>query len=238
MHDQRKGSCNYEYVLIGRIVIYKFFDIKNLDEKIVAEYLPLMTDAKRERLLSVADPLTASRILVSEMLARQCLTKLCDAPEFAFQLLIRPDEKSAVTNFDAKISVVTCNEFVACCASKNNVGISVLKPAEFSFNDAQKMLSDSEIRYLFSESRQSLSDIIKNDICDERDVVKKYAMLLSLKKAYHHAAGKVIMNNMSKVNFDISEDKVRCADDNYSVQLFAYSEEMNLAYSIVERCKL
>ena len=217
-------------------MIHKIFNVNNISTDIVAHYLPLISQQKKEKILSMNDPFLASQSLTAEMLARQCLSELCDAPESSFQLLIKPDEKSAVTNFSAKIAVSTCGEFVACCASHNNIGISILKPAPFTFSDLQKYCTDSEIRHILSDSNQTLTDVIRNGNCTDARAIKAYAELITLKKAQFSASGKVILNNISKINFIYSDNLVECMDKDYRISAFEFHDSYNLACSVIERC--
>ncbi len=216
-------------------MIYKIFNVKNLTREMIAEYLPLLSDQKRDRILSITDILAASQALVCEILPRQCLSQLCDAPQSSFQLLVKPDSKSAVTNFDAKISINTCDEYVICAASHKSIGAFIMKPADFSFPELQKNLSDSEIRYLLSDSSFSVTDIIRNKHCGNNELNARYAMLISLKKALFYSSGKVIMNNLSKINFSFSENKIISDNPQYEVMKCEYLKEYNLVCSIVER---
>ena len=217
-------------------MVHKIFNINDITKDMVAHYLPLISQQKREKILSMNDAFLASQTLVSEMLARQCLSLLCDAPESSFQLLIKPDAKSAVTNFNAKISVCTCGEFVACCASHNNIGISLVRPDHFTFADFQKNCSDSEIRHILSDSKQTLTDVIRTGNCTDASAIKEYAKLLSLKKAQFSASGKVILSNISKINFSFEDNTAHCLDNNYKVSAFEFYDCYNLACSIIERC--
>ena len=216
-------------------MIYKIFNINDLTKEQFAAYMSYLTDSKKARLVGSNDSTLAAKTVVCEMLARQCLSKLCDAPEFSLQLLLNVDSKSAVTNFDAKISLSSCGDFVACCVSRSNVGISLAEPAGFSFSDAQRLLSDSEIRYLYSDSKHSLAENINKEACTEADVMKKYALLYSLKRAQFFASGRAIMSNMPKINFVISCDSISCSDKAYNVILAQYFQDKNLCCSIVER---
>ena len=123
-----------------------------MTEELASHYFPLMTEGKRAKILGAKDKVKGAQAFVADMLARQCLSELCDAPEFSFSLLINPDSKSVVTNFNAEISVSTAGEYVACAVSTVPVGISIVKAGDFTFSEAQELLTDAEIRYLFSFS--------------------------------------------------------------------------------------
>ena len=219
-------------------MVYKILSVNDIDNEMSMKYLSMMSDLKKNKMLDMKDKFRATQLFLGEILARQCLSELCDAPEFSFKLLINPDSKSIVSNFSANISVSTSGKYVACCASKDNVGISINEPVPFTFTEAQKILSDVEMRYLYSFSKYSFVDNITKVTSDEDDVMKKYAMMLSLKNACFYASGRGIRSSVIKNTFDFSDGRFICSDNEYNVVLSEFSDEKNLACAIVERRKL
>lgn len=207
-----------------------------MTEELASHYFPLMTEGKRAKILGARDKLKGAQTFVADMLARQCLSELCDAPEFSFSLLINPDSKSVVTNFSAELSVVTAGEYVACAVSQKPVGISIVKAEAFTFSEAQELLTDSEIRYLFSFSKYSFTELVSKEICDEKVLVEKYAVFKSLKNAQFMASGRGIRERKNSSSFDFTGSSVSCSNSAYSVIISEFLSKENLALSIIERC--
>lgn len=217
-------------------MVYRIFNIYDMTEELASHYFPLMSEGKRAKILGAKDKVRAAQTFVADMLARQCLSEFCDAPEFSFLLLLNPDSKSVVTNFNAQISVSTDSEYVACAVSDVPVGISIVKPEAFTFSDAQDLLTDSEIRYLFSFSKYSFSENVSKELCDEQVLNEKYSLYKSLKKAQFFASGRGIRERKNNASFDFSDRAVSCNDSNYTVSLAEYNADKKLAVSIIERC--
>lgn len=221
-----------------KVLIYKILSIKDINDDITKKYLSMLSDVRKNKLLEMKDKLRAAQLFAGEILARQCLSELCDAPEFAFNLLINPDSKSVVSNFSANISLSVAGEYVACAASYDFVGINISEPAPFSFSQAQKMLSDAEIRYLYSLSKDSFVNNISKESCDEDDVIKAFAQLVSLKYACYQASGRGIPSAVTKFTFDLSHNVVKCLDEDYSVLASLFLSDKGIACSVVERRKI
>ena len=216
-------------------MVYRIFSIKDITDEITKKYFPMLTEARREKLLSMKDGVFAAKLFLAEILARQTLSELCDAPEFAFDLLIHPDSKCIVSNFNAFISVATSGDYVACCASRSSVGISINAPVGFSFADAQKLLSDAEIRNLYSYSKYSLTEILNQSECDEKVVCEKFSQYQSLKNACFLSSGRGIRSAVSKISFDMTQESIICSDSNYQVVYSEFLSDKNLACSIIEK---
>ncbi len=211
--------------------------IKELTGELASQYIPLITAAKRNRILSIEDPYNAAQALLCEILARQCLSQLCDAPEFSFQLLLNPDSKSIVSNFNAEISLSTSGEYVACCASYNFVGIGIAESKPFTFKQAQEIFSDAEIRMLYSDSKYSFSELVNQPYCDEVNVKNRFAVLNSLKDAHFYSTGRGIRADKRKVTFEIKNNEILCSDRNCIIKKSTFLSDKNVALSIIERCK-
>lgn len=219
-------------------MVYKIFNINDMNEELVTRYFSLMTEGKRNKILNAKDKIRAAQEFAADMLARQCLSEFCDAPEFSFNLLINPGSKSVVSNFDAEISVSVCDEFVGCAVSDMPVGISLYKFVPFSFAEAQDNLRDSEIRHLFSYSKYSFAELLNIDKCCEPALMQKFSMYKSLKTAQFLASGRGIREKRNNAEFIFSATGVVCSDASYAVVKSEFSDEYLLAYAIVERCNL
>ncbi len=206
-----------------------------MTEDLASHYFPLMTEGKRAKILGAKDKVKGAQAFVADMLARQCLSELCNAPEFSFSLLINPDSKSVVTNFNAEIFVATAGEYVACAVSTAPVGISIVKAEDFTFSEAQELLTDAEIRYLFSFSKYSFAELVSKKICDEPELVEKFSVYKSLKTAQFFASGRGIRERKNIASFDFSDNAIICSNNDYSVSLSEYLADNKLAVSIVER---
>ncbi len=218
-------------------MVYRIFNINDMTEELASHYFSLMSEGKRAKILGAKDKFRAAHAFVADMLARQCLSEFCDAPEFSFSLLINPDSKSVVSNFDAEISVATEGEYVACAVSDVPIGISIVKAEHFTFSDAQSVLSDAEMRYLFSFSKYSFTEIVTKEICDEVPIIEKFSLFESLKTAQFLASGRGIRERKNSVSFDFSSDDICCSNSDYNVVFSEYLSDKKLAVSIVERCK-
>ncbi len=188
-------------------------------------------------IINAKDKLRGARAFVSDMLARQCLSEFLDAPEFSFSLLLNPDAKSVVSNFDAQICVATAGEYVGCAVSHLPVGIGLAKSEPFSFQTAQAILSDSELRNVFSFSKYSFSELLIKDLCDEPLLQERFSVYRSLKTAQFHSSGRSIREKKNNITFDCSDNKITCSNENYSVLASKFISDKNLAVSIIERCK-
>lgn len=212
-------------------------NINDLSEEMISHYFPLLTQARKEKILNMEDNTQRSIAFCSEILARKCLSKLCDAPEFSFSLLCNPNSKSAVGNFDAELSISQKDDFVACAVSFDYIGIGVAKIEAFSFKEAQDKLTDVEIRSVFSDSGYSFSDIIRKSICTEESVMVKFAVYKSLKEAQFFASGRAIRSNSKSISFEYNENGMICSDENYVVEKSYIDINEKFAVSIVKRCK-
>ena len=218
-------------------MVFRAMNINELNEEMTAHYFPLLTDAKKEKILKMDDFNKKNIAFCSEILARQCLSELCDAPEFSFSLLCNPNSKSAVGNFDAELSISSSGDFLACAASHDFVGVGISPIVPFSFQDAQKNLTDVEIRTVFSESVYSFSDIIKQPLCKEKTAMIKYAVFSSLKDAYFYASGRGIRSDRRSYHFEFEGSLMLCSDNNFSVIKSYIDSKENVAVSVIERCK-
>ncbi|MBO5395369.1 MAG: hypothetical protein J6A97_00645 [Clostridia bacterium] len=216
-------------------MIYRIFNINDMTEELASHYFPLMTEGKRAKILGAKDKLRGAQAFVADMLARQCLSEFADAPEFSFSLLINPDSKSIVSNFNAEISVSTAEEYVACAVSDVPVGISIVKAEPFTFSDAQSLLTDSEIRYLFSFSKHSLTENISKESCDEPILTEKYSLLKSLKTAQFLASGRGIRERRNNASFDFFDNSVICSNIDYKVRHSEYISEKKLSLSVIDK---
>lgn len=218
-------------------MVFRAMNINELSEDMTAHYFPLLTDAKKEKILKMSNFNEKNIAFCSEILARQCLSELCDAPEFSFSLLCNPNSKSAVGNFDAEISISSAGDFIACAASHDYVGVGISPIMPFSFQDAQKNLTDAEIRAVFSESGYSFSDIIKQPLCKEKSAIIKYAVFSSLKDAYFYASGRGIRSDRRNYYFEFEGTSMACSDKSFSVVKSYVDSKENVAVSVIERCK-
>ena len=217
-------------------MVYRIFNINDMTEELASHYFPLMTEGKRAKILGAKDKFKGAQAFVADMLARKCLSEFCDAPEFAFSLLINPDSKSIVSNFSAEISVATAGEYVACAVSDAPVGISIVKAVPFTFSEAQALLTDAEMRYLFSFSKYSFAENVSAESCDEPIVTEKFSLFKSLKTAQFFASGRGIRERKNNASFDFSGSTVQCSNSDYTVSLTEYASDKRLAVSIIERC--
>lgn len=212
-------------------------NINELNEEMTTHYFPLLTEVRREKILNLSEPRERSIAFCSEILARNCLSLLCDAPEFSFSLLCNPNSKSAVGNFDAEISISQKDDFVACAVSFDYIGIGIAKIQPFTFKDAQNNLTDSEIRSVFSDSKYAFSDIINQSQCNEKSSMIKYAVISSLKDAQFFASGRGIRSDRKKISFQFDGSNMICSDSNYIISKSYVDTKELFAVSVIERCK-
>lgn len=218
-------------------MIYKIIDINSLDEQMTAKYFPMLTPLRQKKIISMKTSEERSLAFCSEILARQCLSELCDAPEFSFTLLLNPNAKSVVGNFDAEISIASEGDIVACAVSENFVGISVHPLKPFTFKDAQNKFSDVELRAVFAESSYSFGELINLTECNEKSVIRAYALMSTLKEAYFFASGRGIRNDRKITLFEFDGNTVRCTDDDYIISESFIDDVTGYAISVVERYK-
>lgn len=219
-------------------MVYKIMSIDNLDDEHIKKYFPMLTDARKRKIASMRSVDDRSIAFCAEIVARQCLSELCDAPEFSFSLLCNPNSKSVVGNFNAEICIVNYGRFVACAASENFVGISIMPVLPFTFRDAQKMLSDSEIRRVFSESVYGFAELVNLPECNEENVKQKYALFSALKEACYFSSGRGIRSEIGKTYFDLSDDEINCSDPACKVAAAYINIESDMAVAVVERRKV
>lgn len=219
-------------------MIYKIMNINELSDEMIKKYFPILTEARQKKIASLESVRDRAVLFCCEIVARRCLSEFCDAPEFSFTLLCNPDSKSIVGNFDVEICIVTEGDYVACAVSDNYIGISLFPVREFSFREAQKLLSDSEIRNVFSESVYSFAELVNHNECNEESVKQKYAVISSLKEAHYYSTGRGIRSEINKTVFDINSANVVCSDSDCKVLTSYIDKEKKLAVSVVERKKV
>ena len=215
-------------------MIYKFFDIDTLNEELTAKYFPLLSETRRNLIAALPSAYDRSVAFCSEILARQCLNEMFHSPEFSFKLLLAPNGKSAVGNFDAQISLAEYEGYLGCAVSKKSVGIALCPAENTSFNDLQKLLTDKELRDALSFSRYSFTEIMKKQTVDEREVCACAAVFLALKQSYFRAKGKVLNNNNMSVEFIIRENSIECSDKSINCVNAGFTHNNKLAYAITE----
>lgn len=212
-------------------------NINELNDELIGHYFPMLTEAKQKKIASLQNIEDRKIFFCCEILARKCLSELCDAPEFSFDILCNPNSKSIVGNYNAEVSIVKCDEFVACAVSNNYVGIGIQKIKSFSFRDAQNLFSDSEIRAIFSDSVYSFSDIVNFQECKEISVMQKYALFSTLKEAHFFASGRGIRSEIKNTVFNFNGREILCSDENAKITDSYIDSSKNLAVSVIERCK-
>ncbi len=219
-------------------MIYKLMDINTLDEEMIKKYFPMLTQARQKKIASMKSSKERAVAFCAEIISRQCLSQFCDAPEFSFSLLCNPNSRSVVGNFNVEICIVQYDEYVACAVSEDYVGISIVPVQSFSFKDAQNLLSDSEIRSVFSDSVYSFAELINFSECLEENVKQKFAIYSSLKEAHYFSTGRGVRSEINKTYFEINKNGIICSDENSKVSLSFINNDYSLAVSVVERNKI
>ena len=216
-------------------MVFKKMNIGALDVEMTKKYYPMLTEMRRRKINEMTDPGDRSTAFCSEILARQCLSELLDAPEFSFQLMCNANFKSVVGNYGAFIYIASFGSTVACAASLSPVGACILPVRPFSFQEAQKLLSDSEVRAIYSGSGYSFAELVNKPVCDEPPVMKMFALYASLKESYFRATGRGYRANINKTEFIYNGTDIECSDPAYRVAYCRVDKEENLAISVVER---
>ena len=216
-------------------MIFKRMNINSLTLEQTKRYYPMLSEKRREKINEMTDPGDRATAFCSEILARQCLSELLDAPEFSFQLLCSPNFRSVVGNYKAHIYVASFGNTVACAASLAPVGACLLPVRPFSFNEAQALFSDAEMRAVYSQSGYSFAELVNRPLCDEENVMKMFALYSSLKESYFRATGRGYRANINKMEFIYNGTEITCSDPAYRVAYCKVDREDNLAISVVEK---
>lgn len=218
-------------------MIFRIMNINSLEESLTAKYFPMLTDARQKKIIAMKSVYERSVAFCSEILARQCLSELCDAPEFSFTLLLNPNSRSVVGNFDAEICVAAHGDYVACAVSQEFVGISIKPLESFTFRDAQSVFSDVELRAVFSQSNYSFGELINIPKCTEKNAVRGNALMSSLKEAYFHASGRGIRSDRKLTLFEMNGNSFVCCDNDYRISESYIDDNIGYAISVLERYK-
>ncbi len=218
-------------------LIYKIMNINDLDQELTLKYFPLLSASKQKKLLSNDNKRERSVLFCAEILARQCLSELCDAPEFSFDILCNPNSKSAVGNYSAEISIVSNGDMVACAVSYDYIGIGICDIRPFTFKEAQEILSDTEIRVVFADYGYSFNQIINSSKIESKSCVEKFAFFLALKEAYFNASGRGLRSIKKKIAFEINDNKVLCSDRSFEVKKSIFDVNNSIVVSVIERKK-
>lgn len=216
-------------------MVFKKMHTEALDLELTKKYYPMLTELRKKKINDMTSPEDRSVAFCSEILARQCLSELLDAPEFSFQLLCNPNFKSVVGNYNAHLSIAELNGTVACAAGETAVGVGMIGIRPFSFAEAQKLFSDSEVRAIYSQSGYSFAEIINKPACGEAPVMKMFALFASLKEAYFQATGRGFRSNINKMEFIYNGQTITCSDNRYAVAYSAVDNEAGAAISVIER---
>lgn len=219
-------------------MVFKKMNINALSLEMTKHYYPMLTAMRRKKINEMADPGDRSVAFCSEILARQCLSELLDAPEFSFQLMCNANFKSVVGNYGAHIYIAAFGNIVACAASETPVGACILPVRPFSFAEAQKLFSDSEVRAIYSKSGYSFAELVNRPLCDEPNVMKMFALYSSLKESYFRATGRGYRANINKMEFIYNGTDIDCSDPSYRVAYCKVDKEENLAISVVKKTTL
>ncbi len=215
---------------------YLIMNYNDIDDDLIEKYFPMLTQAKQQKIVSMKSVEDRKIAFCGEILARQCLSQELNAPEFSFQLLLNINSKCVVGNFDAEISLVRCGEILGCAVSHNYIGIGINYIQPFSFRDAQNLLTDSEIRAVFSDSVYSFAEIVNMNEIKEENVMKKFALLSSLKEAYFQASGRGIRSEIKNFSFEFTSSGLICTDKEFNI-LKSYISADKKVISVVERIK-
>lgn len=199
------------------------------------KYYPMLTEMRRKKIGDMADPKARAVAFCGEILARQCLAELLDAPEFSFQLMCNADFKSAVGNYNAHIDIASCSDTVACAAAQGPVGVSLKPLRPFSFAEAQDLLSDAEVRAVYARSGYPLAELVNRPACDEENVMKLFALFASLKEAYFRATGRGFRANINKTKFLFNGEEIACSDPAYRVEWCKVDQAERTAVSVIEK---
>ena len=216
-------------------MILKKMDINALDVEMTKKYYPMLTERRRQKIGEMADPGDRATAFCSEILARQCLSELLDAPEFSFQLMCNANFKSAVGNYGAYIYIASFGNTVACAASLSPVGACILPVRPFSFAEAQDLFSDSEVRAVYARSGYSFAELVNKPVCEEENVMKMFALFASLKEAYFRASGRGYRANINKTEFVCEGEEMICSDPAYRVAYCKVDHRENTALSVIEK---
>lgn len=216
-------------------MVYKIMNIEELDAELIKKYYPMLTWSRKKKIANMDSPDKRAAALCGEILARQCLSELLNAPEFSFRLLCNSDSLNIVGNYNASISVVQRGKYMACAASKKRVGISIVPVKPFSFMEAQSMFSDSEIRAIYSESVHSFADIVKLEKCNEKSVMRKFALFSALKETDFKSTGRGIKAGIKKSEFSFNGEQLICSDTECEISAALIDEKKQLAISVIER---
>ena len=216
-------------------MIHKIFDIKDLNDDLIAKYFPILSDARQKKIASMKSVEDRTIAFCTEIIARKCLSEHCNAPEFSFSLLCLPNGKTVVGNYDVNISMTICDDLIGCAVSDKNIGIGIHKIYPFTFKEAQELFSDSEIRNIFSVSKYSFSEIVNLNECNETEVMQKFAVFSSLKEAYFQASGRSIRSDMHKIDFVFDGSELICSDKDAAVSVIYIDKKRNIAVSVIER---
>ncbi len=216
-------------------MVYKIMSINDLTQEMSIKYFSMLTPAKQNKLLSMENRKERSVLFCAEIISRKCLSELCDAPEFSFDILCNPNSRSAVGNYTAQLSVVSFGEYIACAASYNYIGIGISPIKSFTFKEAQEILNDTEIRWVFSDSSYSFNQIINLPLIEEKSSCERFALLSSLKEAYFNASGRGIRTIKNKVDFTVTEDKILCSESVFDVLNSFIDKNKAIAISVIER---
>lgn len=219
-------------------MIYKIMSINSLNDELIKKYFPILTEARQKKIASMSKVEDRAVAFCSEIISRKCLSEFCDAPEFSFSLLCNPNSKSVVGNFDVEICIVHSGEYVACAVSDKNIGISIVPVEAFTFRDAQNLLSDSEIRNVFSDSVYGFAELVNLSECNEESAKQKFAIISSLKEAHYYSSGRGIRSEINRTVFDICSDSILCSDPACKVLTSYINNELKLAVSVIERIKV
>ncbi len=199
-------------------MVYKLMNINSLDKEMTQKYFPMLSELRRAKISEMKTANERAITFCAEILARQCLSELFEAPEFSFTVLCNPNSKSILGNFNGDICIVTNGDYVACAADTKQVGISLKSFEAFSFQDAQKIFTDSEIRYIFSDSTYSFSQLVNLSQISEKAVVEKFAVMSALKEAQFKASGRGIRENSQRTEFTLANNTAVCSDSSYTVE--------------------
>lgn len=209
----------------------------DLTDELISKYFSMLTEARQKKIIETQDVTLRRVLFCSEILARQCLSELCDAPEFSFSLLCNPNGRSVVGNFQCELSIVNCEKIVGCAVSHNPVGIGINKIEPFTFSDAQNKFTDSEIRMILSDSHYSFSEIVNLNECNETIPMQKYSIFSSLKDAYYYSSGRGLRSVTRNIFFSLIDNMIHCSDESAKVITSYIDRRQSVSVAVIERSK-
>lgn len=137
----------------------KFYelDIKNLNTDTYNEFFNLLTENRKEYILSFKDEKRRMLSVAAEMLVKKAVSELYAIPVSDVILEKNAMGMPEIQNKDIKISISHSEDMAVCALDNLPIGIDIEKIREINLKSAERFCNHAELDYIYRAENQKTS---------------------------------------------------------------------------------